>query len=505
MDEMKLLAPFLAALEQTISNHQTSRQSDQTLNQTFKSLVQEKVADAADSTFPAQFSTGRVVCLPVRNHVPHPGEPETPLKICRPLPDEIIQGWRGRMRAANCMEKKEEIEELIAAHACGVDKSAPDKTDFFQSAACVLNMPREQLLKQHTLMPFFNTLSELKANKPGTKSLKHKEASERHTPFKFGGKHPKYCWQCALEELLSSGYSYWKISHQIPGVLWCSNHGTHLLTATRRDAFNHCPHEIMDEAINEKIRDLTLDQTELLKRYAFIANQILVQVPDIDSRTASITFGKMARCANLRFSKIGTRSTVSNELMKRLPLWWLNEVSKVTWIPNKYISSVDGICSPDATRYTTAMLSLLAALFYEDGELAVAEILKPTPCVQNKAAGSAFWGSKKVLDEYIAQHGVVSRVAEQLSMPNSTTSFGLLTQGLPGLGRSTAAIRAAHAFLSGESLEDACISHNALCDEVQTLLRISGIKLKNALDKIEGKARQNLQSRPPTVKNARKG
>lgn len=95
---------------------------------------------------------------------------------------------------------------------------------------------------------------------------------------------------------------------------------------------------------------------------------------------------------------------------------------------------------------------------------------------------------------------IVQPTAKQRAIPISTTSIGLLNQGLPGLGRSTSVIRAAHAFLSGESLAEACTNHNATSDEVQAFLRLSGTKLKTALDKIQGKFCQNLQPSIPTVK-----
>lgn len=502
MDEIQSLTPFLEALGQTISDHQTSLQDGDALNQKFKSLVQEKIASFKDRDCKShQFANGRVIHLPPRTLNINPSESKVLLEICRPLPDEIIQGWRGRMQAANCISPKEKIEELIAAYARSIDRDATVGADFFEDVACILNMQREQLLKQHTLTTFFNCLSGLKASgKLGTKSPKHREARERHAPFSFGGKHPRYCWQCAQEDRSSLGFSYWRRAHQIPGLLWCAKHSSHLLTVTQRDAFNRGPHEMTDTVVNEKIHDLSNEQTELLKRYVFIANEIFEQMPEIDSRTASITLGKMARIVDLRFSKIGTRSTVSNHIMELLPTWWLEEISRVTWTQNEYISSIDGICSPGATRYTTVTLSFLTALFYEDRELAVSEILKPASLAQSKTLGSTFWGSKKAFDEYVAQKGIVSNVAEQLSIPVSTTSLGLLNQGLPGLGKSTTVINAVHAFLSGASLTDACTNYNATTDEVQAFLRQSGTKLKTALDKIQGKSCQDLQPSIPATK-----
>lgn len=505
MDEMEFLTPFLSALADTIKSHHGTQRDETALDQKFKSLVLEKVAEVAQiHNESPQHTTGRVIRLPVRKLKIDRNEPQAQLEICRPLPDEIIQGWLGRMHAINCISPKENIEELIANHVRSLNRQTATRDDLFQDVADVLAMEREHLLKQHTLTQFFNCLSGLKVSgKPGTKSIKHKDARERYAAFSFGGKNPRYCWQCAQEDLSSLGFSYWRRTHQIPGFLWCAKHNSHLIIVARRDAFNECPHEITDTALNEKIHGLSSDQTKLLKRYAFIANEIFEQMPEIDSRTASVTLGKMAKAADLRFSKAGVRPTVSNHLMERLPIWWLKDVSRVTWVPNKYISTVDGICSPDATRYTTVTLSLLAALFYEDGEVAVAEILKPPPLVPSKTLGSTFWGSKKVFEEYVAQKGVVTQVAKQLSMLAKTTSVGLLNQGLPSLRRPDNEIRAAHAFLSGESLDDACKKHNTPISEVEAVLRFSGTKLKTALDKIQGKSSQNSYSDPSINKHQR--
>ncbi|RJG05263.1 hypothetical protein D3870_03840 [Noviherbaspirillum cavernae] len=496
-----IISSAASALQRLIDEHRKIPQDRDSLDQKFSSFIQQERTKVADSKS-ILFSTGRVVRLPKRTPSTPSKETTPRLEICRPLPDEVIQGWRGRMRSVNCIGPKEKIEALIEAHARSLDTNIPADADFFQHVASILHMPREQLIHQHTLTPFFNALEGLKLNKPGTKSTRHREAVERHAPFKLGGKHPRYCWQCAQEDLSSMGFSYWRREHQLPGALWCMEHHSLLSTVPRRDAFDQCPHEITDAVIEQRAQEFHPEQTAFLKRYAYIVNEIFEQRPTIDSRAASIVLGKKARIADLRISKLGTRPTVGNRLMELLPRWWLEEtIPRVHWIPHKYISSIDGICSPDATRYTTATLSLLAALFYEDEQQAVAEIFNPSCPSPDRAPGAAFWGSWKVFDEYVAQEGVVSHVAERLAIPSSTVSIGLLRQGLPGLGRSSSTILAAHAFLSGQSMADACACNQASIEEVESLIRMSGSKLKAALDKI---VRNTRYKSPPSPRVRKK-
>lgn len=496
MDESTSLAPFLAALNRVIDDLRTGQLNAESLNQKFRAAAHDEVAKASKNKS-LLLATGRIVHLPTRAPNIKPSETKPCLEICWLLSDEVIQGWRGRMRSINCITLKEKIENLIEAHARSLDINISEGADFFQHVACILSMPREQVIQRHTLTPFFNALINLKQNKPGTKSPRHRLTTERFAPFKLGEKYPRYCWQCAQEDLSALGFSYWRRIHQLPGMLWCSKHGSLLSSSSRREAFDQCPHEIIDAVIDQRTHEFSPEQAALLKRYAYIASEICEQGPTIDSRTTSITLGQMARTADLRISKIGTRSTVSNRLMELLPLWWLEEtIPRVHWIPNKYISTIDGICSPDATRYTPATLSLLAALFYEDEQQAVAEIFSPSNPTPDRALGAAFWGSWKVFEEYVSQEGVVSRVAEHLGIPSSTVSMGLLRQGLPGLGRSSATLHAAHAFLSNHSLVDACANHNASIEEVESLVRMSGTKLKTALDKIMGDAQHKPQSTP---------
>jgi hypothetical protein len=412
-----------------------------------------------------------------------PSEDDEPT-IPRPLPDEILHGWRGRVAALNSLPETRHVGSLLKICA---DKSASelgDDPDFVECAAAVLGVTRQELIRRHTLRPFFDALGDLKQNKPGTKSAKHLRAFLRQAPFRIDGKEALFCRQCVEEDLAFWKFSYWRCSHHLPGVQCCCKHGTPLLSAGKHEAFDLCPHHFLSFQTNECAMPYGELARQILLRYSQIAADFLDCAPSIDSTSISIKLGQRASAAELRISNAGRRKTPSTYVMDLVPLSWLQRTfPRVCWSTGKFISTFDGACSPRATRYSTATLCLLAAVLYEDAEQALADLLGQRDSVgQREPLGFDFWASREVLDLYVACKGVVSRVAERLGLPTSSVSIGLLKQGLPGLGRSSGPRMALKAFFAGDSLDDACHKANVSRGSVESLLRTGGGRLAMALE-----------------------
>lgn len=498
MEDLHSLAPFIAALRQVAAAPEACRPTDSKLDQRFHSLLQEeiKVENGAQEGSINHIHRFPVTTLALlRSKVDdtlgnsHGKQPAslTELKICKPLPDELLQGWQGRMRAINIQPDNKSLASLIAKVIRHRNNSVPIEADFIEQAATVLGASRDSVIKHHTLMPFFSALEGLRPSKLGTKSAGHREAYERQAPLRLGGRFPRYCRQCAQEEHQQNGYSYWHRTHQLPGMLWCSTHETPLALTSRQNAFAQPPHAITDSFIEERLEDVTDDQAVVLKRYAQIAEEILRLAPVIDCVAASKILGEGARAADLRVSKLGVRPTVSSKLVRLLPDWWLESaLPRVSWANDKYISTIDAACTPSAGRYTTTTLCLIAALVYEDASTTTARILGPVDITPDRTRGFDYWASKAILNEYIAQKGVVSRVADRLGLPHSTVGIGLLNQGLPGLGKTKNfnVLMAVHAFLDGQSLAEAVTRSRADTAEIEDLLRAAGYRLKTVLDVI---------------------
>jgi hypothetical protein len=400
------------------------------------------------------------------------------------MPDEIIHGWRGRVAALNSLSKIRQVESLLRLCAEETVTELGDDPDFIECAAAALGVSRQELLRRHTLPPFFDALGELKQNKPGTKSAKHLRAYLRQVPFRVDGKEALFCRQCAKEDLASRKYSYWRRNHHLPGVLCCSKHGTPLLSAGTHEAFDRCPHHFLDAQPKECAIPHDELARQILLRYSQIAADILDCAPLINSTAASFKLGQRANALGLRISSAGRRKTPSTCVMELLPLGWLQKTfPRVRWETGKFISTFDGACSPRATRYTTVTLCLLAAVLYEDADQALTDLLDQSkPVDQREVLGFNFWASKEVQNLYVTCKGNVNRVAERLGLPVSSVSIGLLSQGLPGLGKSAGLKKALKALSAGDSLDVACRKANVTCDSVINLLLAGSRRLMMALE-----------------------
>lgn len=499
MNEANQFLDFLSSFQKMALSPETYKLDSESLDHQFITLVGENNKPATQSGPQRQARKTSIIFANFSPINPSSiassnGELLKHFKISRPQQDELLQGWFGRIRAINCLPAKSKLEELF----CEVAKQripGSDELGFIESAAVLVGMQKGTLLVQHTLTPFFNALSGLKPSKPGSKSPRHREAYEKQAPFRLGSKHLKCCKVCANEDNVNLGFSYWRSSHQLPGMLWCPVHhqplSWHPLAAHLTN-----PH-LLPEISGESLVDtLSEPQVKILKKYAEIAWKILNHTPVIDSASASIALGVRARENNFRVSKLGKRPTPSSHLIEVFPDWWLSETLPRTRLhPNSFNWVIDGACSPRATRYTTTTLCLLGSIFYNDSDEAINDLLSSTDREKNRAKGFEFWSSRDIFESYVAHKGVISKIAEELSLPLSTVGAGLQKQGLPGLGKASSATKAASGFLNGKSMKESCLANNASIEETEALVRAFCMKVKPALDAIASHNQQEKNKR----------
>lgn len=409
---------------------------------------------------------------------------EVELVILRPQPNELLQGWRGRMAVTNGLRSVRDVDAALLDWVLRKSLAVGDDLDFVQCAASALGVTQQELIRHHTLIPYFDCLGNLKQNKPGHPGM-HQRTYQRRAPLRVDGKSALFCPQCAAEDVGFRRFSYWRRSHHLPGVVWCSTHAVPLLVAGDHACFDRCPHHFLNDYIKKCAQPEGDAVKVILLRYARISEEILDLAPTIDSSAASSVFGKWAKEADLRISAAGKRKTLSTSLMDMLPYQWLEETfPRVHWQRNKYISTIDGVCTPRATRYTASTFCLLAAVFYDDADRAISELVDASADNREPSLGFDFWASREVFDLYCANNGVVSRMAKAMGMSPKSVSIGLLNQGLPGLGKSVQFRTALRAFFAGQSVENPCRAAGISQETLTATLRASGARLAKALDRM---------------------
>ncbi|WP_075256808.1 TniQ family protein [Herbaspirillum camelliae] len=452
-------------------------------NQEYEEVSRETPTWGAASLSIANFAANRVIN--------ESGNVPTSLKVCSPLLDELLNGWLGRMMILNCTDSQKAMLAQMLESARQVSPEIMPESDISKFAPIILQASREDFLRFLTFDAFNRALIAPSGNRPGKKSVKHLAAYERHAIFKLPSKYLRLCPGCVEDDLAKYSYSYWRRSHQISGCLWCDIHDEPLRIAQDKDATVFCPHQV-DSFADVRLLQLTTDQVEMLKRYRRIANAVLQDAPQILEAAASEIFGRRSRMLELRSGRVGKKKTVSQFVQEILPAWWLSETfSRIKWAPNKHIPGIDGACTTQTAKLcTTNTFCMLAAVFYENAEEALAALMNPQRKPRDREKGAAYWSRKEVWDLYVSERGNVTRVAERLNMYATTVSVGLRNQGLPALGHSSSVKTCLERFLSGESIAETCYSEEDIA-ALEAVIRAACTPLKAATDAMKRQKRND--------------
>ena len=145
--------------------------------------------------------------------------------IAKPMADEFCRGHVGRLR----LLKQLKDYSTSKAHQIYRTNDADHPPSFIATTANLVKMQLIQFVSLHSLLPlshvvtpedceFLPLLSPRILRKRGM------------MPLRKGG---YYCDHCIAEDLNFWGFSYWRRSHQIPGLHWCEKHHKNILVPER--------------------------------------------------------------------------------------------------------------------------------------------------------------------------------------------------------------------------------------------------------------------------------
>jgi hypothetical protein len=139
-----------------------------------------------------------------------------------PMPEEPMLGQLGRWRAWNRFETTEHC-----LNAWREDLGFPKRNagvPIVELAATMSRIAIERYAALHTLMPFI-----------GCAQPEGRSAPSQEQLAKFAAYLPKtsahFCPACVQEDIGHWKFSFWRRSHQLPGMFWCEKHGQELLSA----------------------------------------------------------------------------------------------------------------------------------------------------------------------------------------------------------------------------------------------------------------------------------
>lgn len=292
------------------------------------------------------------------------------------MPDEYFSGYLERFSRANGLKN---VQLAIKSLKNTVRKNYPElkyfSTIWFFSNA--LNISMNELIHRHTLWPLGKSLLS------GAKcQLEEKTVlnTQKRNALPSNMENEYICRHCVEEDLKYWGFAYWRRSHAIPGIEWCSKHNKCLESAISKKSFQNPPSFYISNNLTNSIEDSEINkQYPFLVRYMQITSDFVEVDILLDDQSAKSTI-----INKMKSNKpLGTKFFVSKEIDSLM-----SEKLPQNWIKKYHPSLLDPIGYPVCTGWgyrniltnsssngrTLINMLILFALLFEDTDEALVEI-----------------------------------------------------------------------------------------------------------------------------------
>lgn len=192
-----------------------------------------------------------------------------------PLPDELAHGYRGRVLMFNGLRHSREHLTLLADW---VQRQVADSGELspVEVLAWLAGQSSEHFVQAHTTMPFMRSVAMTQCKLPHGSPLQRLIMVRRALCDTRG--YACLCSQCVEEDVQFHGHSYWRRSHQMPGVYWCSKHGQPLHYVRNSNPYSRFPSDCLRESSEQFCADWVsgLMRSDCIQRYVAISNDLLM-------------------------------------------------------------------------------------------------------------------------------------------------------------------------------------------------------------------------------------
>lgn len=288
-----------------------------------------------------------------------------------PLPDELANGYTERLlrlngcSAATCKSR--------AFYESPFSKVLP-QLSWIDKLARLVGQSPETFRHQHTMLPFNGAVQA--KGRIGWLVPTPQRSQFRYSAGKLNPLGMLACPQCAKEDTAFWGVSYWRRTHQLTGVVWCSKHEAPLMLCDP-SAASSLPSEALSRAkpldrnlVTQAMANVTV------RKYAEICASFL-------ANSRSLSTNQVVHCLQARAATLGIRahSGVRSSHISRVALQATEGPWQQMFFPDlararegAFVDSIDRTYSSRNVAYKAPAYAMAFAVFYDSAEDAFADL-----------------------------------------------------------------------------------------------------------------------------------
>ena len=354
-----------------------------------------------------------------------------------PLPEEIEQGYLGRVMRINGYRSLAELSDSIT-ELYQVERLAQGRS-WFDMLCKVANMSSEKFAQRHTPLPLKRGITsyfpEIAHGATGRPTITRQALYRKYAAAFF-------CEQCAQADIAFHGMSYWRREHQTPGQLWCSKHGCALSSTAEPDAMLSSPAKLIDQSCPIPLAAVQEAQANpFVERYLELVAAIYERIAPLDvGKIAPVLRDQAKRHGFHAYAGPVRSALLSDRICEIFPHSWLERVfpSLLDKKKGEVLHQVDGtLYMRKSSSSTVAYLLVLATLFETADEaintLQAAQSGALVPEVLLRQVRYALPADDALVEAYIRAQGDVSNIVQMWEIPKRCIQKRLLELGLPDL------------------------------------------------------------------------
>ena len=389
------------------------------------------------------------------------------------MPDEFFLGYLGRFSICNDLGNKDQTNDHLKRLFKELD---PDQSDIplAMKLAQMLSISPKLFVKNHMLIRFIRS-----------SKLMLKEDHHIDVIHAIGNRmiyrNAYFCEACVKEDKGYWGFSYYRKSHQLPGVDTCSKHDEALCMSTGNDPFHTFP----DAQLNNKtFIKSDISSEEKMNPYRLKFEQLVDDFMDIDfvinHKALTQLLFKNLKALDAESKQENTSRKVFNLIAEKYPSTWIK-----TKFPLIYEKIQKNSPSQTARFYPSRSLSTIQILLgiplltpnASSQILSYSECMPSSPYVKKSDVSE-----KQLLKAYVKSKGNIMEVSRSVDRNYSKLLYKMLSIGCPSLVKiNIETMNALKAFFNGESLDKVLLRPNIKIDIFSEILRVGGTNINRAI------------------------
>lgn len=357
------------------------------------------------------------------------------LHIPELMPDEFMMGYLGRIGAANGFNNEAETRSAIAEWYRQATGSSTVAT-LIEQVAYASQIVTQHIARHHTLIPVFRAVATHLNQHP------HGDSGDFGLLSANGPRllrdDLQICPDCIKEDIDYLGFTYWRRSHQLPGIDWCLKHATPMCNVDKKSHFEQ-PIMVLE---NQSGIAMTIDEgTEtnpIVRKYAELLQVVLDFSSPIAPQAITPLLAKKAGQKGLRTAPLGKKPLFSDMALDLLPRTWVKKhfPTLLQKKANDFSYEYDGVCKSGGKAHSSISYILATAILCEtvqDGQELLWDAVHSAPAESQTKSAAKPISQRKLKSAYISSNGHIKHMANMMQCKYRSLLVSTKVNGLPAL------------------------------------------------------------------------